>query len=206
VNTIHRPPQFVLESKTNKFALSKMCSVGLGIKCPESFLPFIEVISNLQPHYRGPVGTIMARDLIEDHCQVVGRALYVQIFKQLALFYISRNLDMSTNEVLNRSLVYEWASLFVGRQDIKFTFVQEIRQMTVEIYSILYLHGRGEDAEEDKTHTNANSETDENDASDGGINSDDHEPPAVGERPRNPDVELAMPPIVPNRRLCFQDI
>jgi hypothetical protein len=147
VDTIHRPPQFVLESKTNKFALSKMCSVGLGIKCPDSFLPFIEVISNLQLHYRGPVGTSMARVLIEDHCQVVGRALEVQKIKQLDLIYIKRNLYLSTKEVLNRSILYEWASLFVGRKDIKFTFVQEKRHTTVYIYSILYLHGRGEDAE-----------------------------------------------------------
>jgi hypothetical protein len=72
------------------------------------------------------VGTSMTQVIIEDHFQVVGRALEVQIFKQLALFYIQGNLDVSTNEVLNRSLLYEWASLFVGRQDIKFTFIQKI--------------------------------------------------------------------------------
>jgi hypothetical protein len=178
----------------------------VGDQVPDSFFPFIEVISNSQPHYRGPLGTRMARVPIEDNCQVVGRALEVQIFKQLALFYIQRNLDVSTNEVLNRSLLYEWASLFVGRQDIKFTFVQEILHTTVEIYSILYLHGRGKDAEEDTTNNNTNSDSDEKDAGDGGSDSDDNEPPALGERPRNLDVELMMPPLVPNRRLGFQDI
>jgi hypothetical protein len=133
-----RPPRFVVENEANKNAFAKMCCVGEGIKCAGIFRAFVALPFTLPLHYKIPVGTIIARIIMEDE-PGIGRALECQIFTQLALFRIRRELVESdaTEEAV---LLYEWIGLFNARQDITFSILQELRQNTIEVCIILYLN------------------------------------------------------------------